>query len=89
MLADPGPDLIICDEGHRLKKTKSRTYTALLTLRTRRRVCTIAIRLDCIEVFYELVRVAIGGSHRIPVSKSSQRVRGVASFCAGVTRHRN
>lgn len=38
MLLDPGPDVIICDEGHRIKNSKSNVAKALNQVRTLRRV---------------------------------------------------
>ena len=37
-LVDPGPDLVICDEGHVLKNTKSALNQAMNKLKTRRRI---------------------------------------------------
>ena len=37
-LVDPGPDLVICDEGHVLKNTKSALNQAMNKVKTRRRV---------------------------------------------------
>jgi hypothetical protein len=37
-LAAPGADIVVCDEGHRLKNTNSRTYQAMLQIATTRRV---------------------------------------------------
>jgi hypothetical protein len=33
-----GPDILICDEGHRLKSVNSKTYIAIDEVRTSRRV---------------------------------------------------
>ncbi|KAG1658684.1 Helicase ARIP4 [Nymphon striatum] len=37
-ICDPGPDLIVCDEGHRIKNNQAGISQALKNIRTRRRV---------------------------------------------------
>lgn len=37
-MARPGPDVVICDEGHRIKNCHASTSQALKNIRTRRRV---------------------------------------------------
>ena len=38
MLCDPGPDLVICDEGHRIKNEEAAISIAIKSIRTLRRV---------------------------------------------------
>ncbi|XP_070553271.1 transcriptional regulator ATRX homolog [Ptychodera flava] len=38
-LVDPGPDIVVCDEGHILKNDASSISEALSNIRTRRRIC--------------------------------------------------
>lgn len=37
-LINPGPDLVICDEGHLLKNHKTNNFQKLSNIRTRRRI---------------------------------------------------
>lgn len=37
-LLDPGPDLIVCDEGHLLKNGETRRNKALMRVKTKRRI---------------------------------------------------
>lgn len=37
-MLDPGPDLVVCDEGHRIKNDKTAISQLLKKIRTRRRV---------------------------------------------------
>ena len=37
-LVDPGPDMVVCDEGHILKNTKSALNIAMNKIKTRRRI---------------------------------------------------
>ena len=37
-LIDPGPDLVVCDEGHRIKNCNAATSQALKNIKTKRRI---------------------------------------------------
>ena len=38
LLRNPGPDVLVCDEGHRIKSTTTQGFKALIQLKTQRRV---------------------------------------------------
>ena len=63
-LCNPGPDLIILDEGHRLRKDKTRLYQILTSVKTRRRVVlTGCVRGACSAL-------AVYGCRRVRLSCS-------------------
>ena len=63
-LCNPGPDLIILDEGHRLRKDKTRLYQILTSVKTRRRVVlTGCVRGACSTL-------AVYGCRRVRLSCS-------------------
>ena len=37
-LTNPGPDLIVCDEGHLLKNSKTLRFNSLIKVKTKRRI---------------------------------------------------
>lgn len=37
-LIDPGPDLVVCDEGHLLKNNKTLSFQKISNIRTKRRI---------------------------------------------------
>jgi RAD54-like protein 2 len=38
-LCKPGPDLVVCDEGHRIKNNQANISQALKKIHTRYRIC--------------------------------------------------
>jgi len=55
-LINPGPDVVVCDEGHRIRNDKTTTTVALKAIRTLRRVVLTGhpFQNDLLEFRYAL-----------------------------------
>jgi SNF2 family DNA or RNA helicase len=58
-LQNPGPDVVICDESHRVKNVKTSLYANLIKLKTPSRICLTGSPLqNNLDEYFYMVRCA-------------------------------
>ena len=55
-LCNPGPDLVVCDEGHRIKNDYSNISQALKRIRT---------RYECVKILHNIINDKMQFSYKL------------------------